>query len=135
NKLAIAQSTQFMYADGKTAIGTDGAANRTSVQLKQVPPWVQHAVLAAEDRNFYSEPGISVTGMARALWVDVRGGDVSQGGSTVTQQYAKNAYLTQHRTIFRKIKEIVIAVKLSHQRSKREILQDYLNTIYFGRGA
>jgi membrane peptidoglycan carboxypeptidase len=135
NKLAVAQSTQFVYADGTTAIGSDGAANRTSVTLQQVPVSVQHAVLAAEDRNFYSEPGISVSGMGRALWVDVRGGDVSQGGSTITQQYAKNAYLTQQRTIFRKIKEIVIALKLSHQRSKSQILQDYLNTIYFGRGA
>jgi membrane peptidoglycan carboxypeptidase len=135
NKLAVAQTTTFTYADGKTAIGTDGAQNRQSVDLKQVPLPVQRAVLAAEDRNYYSEPGISPTGIARALWVDVRGGEVSQGGSTITQQYAKNAYLSQSRTIFRKIKEIVIAVKLSHQKSKDEILQDYLNTIYFGRGA
>ena len=135
NKLATAQTTTFTYADGKTAIGTDGAQNRQSVALKQVPMPVREAVLAAEDRNFYTEPGISPTGIARALWVDVRGGEVSQGGSTITQQYAKNAYLTQGRTIFRKIKEIVIAVKLSHQKSKDEILQDYLNTIYFGRGA
>ena len=134
NKLAVAQTTVFTYADGKTALGSDGAQNRESVPLTSVPLAVQHAVLAAEDRNFYSEPGISLTGMARALWVDVRGGDV-QGGSTITQQYAKNAYLTQERTFSRKLKEIVIAVKLSHQRSKDQILDDYLNTIYFGRGA
>jgi membrane peptidoglycan carboxypeptidase len=134
NKLALAQTTTFMYADGKTVLGTDGAQNRQSVELRQVPVAVQHAMLAAEDRKFFSEPGISVPGMARALWVDVTGGDV-QGGSTITQQYAKNAYLSQKRSVFRKLKEIVIAVKLSHSKSKDEILQDYLNTIYFGRGA
>jgi membrane peptidoglycan carboxypeptidase len=134
NKLAVAQTTSFLYADGKTAIGTDGAANRQSVQLKQVPTDVRYAVLAAEDRNFYSEPAVSFTGMGRALFVDVTGGDV-QGGSTITQQYVKNAYLSQKRSVFRKLKEVVIAVKLSHQQSKDEILADYLNTIYFGRGA
>src|SRR5205814_638445 len=76
----------------------------------------------------------SVTGIARAVLVDLTGGHV-QGGSTITQQYAKNAYLTQRRTLSRKLREAVIAVKLSHQRSHDEVLRDYLNTIYFGRGA
>ena len=80
-------------------------------------------------------PASRPTGILRALWTNIRGGDIQQGGSTITQQYAKNAYLTQERTFTRKIKEIFISVKLSQQRSKDEILEDYLNTIYFGRGA
>jgi membrane peptidoglycan carboxypeptidase len=103
--------------------------------LSQVPLAVQHAVLAAEDRNFYSEPGISPTGILRALLVDLKGGDISEGGSTITQQYVKNAYLSPHRTLTRKLKEILIATKLARSRSKSTILDDYLNTIYFGRGA
>jgi membrane peptidoglycan carboxypeptidase len=135
NQLASAQTTVVYYAGGTREIGRVGALNRVDVQLNQVPKTVQDAVLAAEDRNFYHEPGISVTGIARALWTDVRGGDVTQGGSTITQQYAKNAYLTQSRTVSRKLREIVIALKLDKSLSKSDILRDYLNTIYFGRGA
>jgi membrane peptidoglycan carboxypeptidase len=91
-------------------------------------------VLSAEDRNFESEPGISPTGIMRAMFVDLKGGEV-QGGSTITQQYVKNAYLTQARTFTRKFKEIFIAVKLGNTKPKNEILTDYLNTIYFGRNA
>ena len=135
NELAVAQTTVFTYAGGKTELGRDGAQNRQVVPLSDVPVGARQAVLAAEDRNFYSEPGISPSGIARAFWVNLRGGDISQGGSTITQQYAKNAYLTQDRTLSRKLKEIVIATKLSREKSKDEILADYLNTIYFGRGA
>jgi membrane peptidoglycan carboxypeptidase len=92
-------------------------------------------VLAAEDRHFYSEPGVSPTGILRALAVDIRGGDITQGGSTITQQYAKNAYLSPHRSLTRKLKEILIATKLGQTRSKATVLGDYLNTIYFGRDA
>ncbi|MGZ6791747.1 MAG: transglycosylase domain-containing protein, partial [Mycobacteriales bacterium] len=101
----------------------------------QVSKDAQHAVLAAEDRGFYTEPGISPKGIARALFANVKGGGVSQGGSTITQQYAKNAFLTQQRTFSRKIKEVFIALKMSQTTSKDTILEDYLNTIYFGRGA
>ncbi len=135
NAIVRQQATHVYYSDGHTLLGRIGSVNRTNVPLSKVPKPVREAVLAAEDRNFYSEPGISPTGILRALWVDVRGGDIQQGGSTITQQYAKNAYLTQERSFTRKIKEIFIAVKLSRQRSKDEVLQDYLNTIYFGRGA
>ncbi len=135
NALSTQQATLIYYADGHTVLGRLGALNRVSVPLTKVPEHVRLAVLAAEDRNFYSEPGISFTGIARALWTNLRGGDVQQGGSTITQQYAKNAYLTQQRTLSRKLKEIFISVKLSQDRSKNEILADYLNTIYFGRGA
>ncbi len=130
-----AQTTTVTYADGKTPIVRIGSVNRTDVPLSKVSEAAQHAVLAAEDKNFYSESGISVRGIARAVWADVRGGSISQGGSTITQQYAKNAYLTQNRTLTRKLREIVLAVKLDRKYSKDEILEFYLNTIYFGRGA
>jgi membrane peptidoglycan carboxypeptidase len=135
SSFATAQATTLYYSDGKTKLATLGSTTRIDVSLKQVPPDVQHAVLAAEDRHFYSEPGISPTGIMRALWADLRGGEISQGGSTITQQYVKNAYLTSDRTFTRKFKEIFIATKLANSRSKQEILEDYLNTIYFGRGA
>jgi membrane peptidoglycan carboxypeptidase len=134
NSIATRQATILYYSDGKTVLARLGETNRTDVTLKQVPSDVRHAVLSAEDRNFESEPGISPTGILRALWVDLTGGDV-QGGSTITQQYVKNAYLTQARTFTRKFKEIFIAVKLGNNESKDQILTDYLNTIYFGRNA
>ncbi|MCK9893279.1 transglycosylase domain-containing protein [Frankia sp. AgB32] len=111
-----------------------GTVNRTDVPLAEVSKDMQHAVLAAEDKNFYHEPGISPKGIARALYVNLTGGDL-QGGSTITQQYAKNAYLTQERTFTRKMREIALAVKLDQKYSKDQILEFYLNTIYFGRGA
>jgi membrane peptidoglycan carboxypeptidase len=133
--ISSSQTTTIYYSDGHTVLARLGATNRTDVPLAQIPKPVQHAVLAAEDRHFYSEPGISPTGIVRALWVDLRGGDISQGGSTITQQYVKNAYLSPHRTLNRKLKEILIAAKLGQTRSKNAILEDYLNTIYFGRNA
>ena len=135
NSFSTAQATTIYYKDGKTVMARFGNTSRIDVPLSKVPLPVRHAVLAAEDRNFYSEPGISPTGILRAMWVDLRGGDIQQGGSTITQQYVKNAYLTSQRTFTRKFKEIFIAVKLGNTRSKDEILDDYLNTIYFGRGA
>jgi membrane peptidoglycan carboxypeptidase len=134
NDVALAQSTVVYYADGKTEIGQFAAVNRQSVSLAEVPVDVQHAVVAAEDRSFYTNRGFSPTGIVRAAWNDLRGGDL-QGGSTITQQYAKNAYLTQGRTITRKVKEFILAIKLDRTLSKDQILENYLNTIYFGRGA
>jgi membrane peptidoglycan carboxypeptidase len=133
NSIATRQATLLLYSNGKQ-LARLGDTNRTNVKLSQVPIDVQHAVLSAEDRNFESEPGISPTGIMRAMFVDLKGGEV-QGGSTITQQYVKNAYLTQERTFTRKFKEIFIAVKLGNTKPKSEILTDYLNTIYFGRNA
>jgi membrane peptidoglycan carboxypeptidase len=135
SSIATAQTTTLYYSDGKTVLATIGTTTRTDVALSKVPVHVRNAVLAAEDRQFYSEPGISPTGIMRAMFEDVKGGDVAQGGSTITQQYAKNAYLTQQRTFSRKFKEIFIATKLGQSRSKNAIFSDYLNTIYFGRDA
>jgi membrane peptidoglycan carboxypeptidase len=129
-----AQVSTITYRDGKTVLQKVGSVDRTNVPLSAISLDAQHAVLAAEDKNFYSESGISVTGIMRALWADVRGHDV-QGGSTITQQYVKNAYLSQARTFTRKLKEIAISIKLAKKYSKDEVLDFYLNTIYFGRGA
>ncbi|WP_308301641.1 transglycosylase domain-containing protein [Frankia umida] len=124
-------SAQQSTGDEMARLGT---VNRTDVPLSQVSKAMQHAALAAEDKRFYSEPGISPKGIARALYVNLTGGDL-QGGSTITQQYAKNAYLTQERTFTRKMREIVLAVKLDRKYSKDKILEFYLNTIFFGRNA
>ncbi len=113
--------------------------NRVDVSINQVPVHVRQAVIAAEDRNFYSNPGISFTGFARAVNNDLFGGGDLQGGSTITQQYVKNALVgsAQHGLsgLMRKAKELVIATKMSGEWSKDDVLQAYLNIIYFGRGA
>ena len=97
---------------------------------------MRNAVLAAEDRKFYSNHAFSVTGIARALFNNLKSGSLNgEGGSTITQQYAKTAFLTSSRTIERKIKELVIAMKLENALSKDQIFENYLNTIYFGRGS
>jgi membrane peptidoglycan carboxypeptidase len=127
------QSTIIQYSNGEE-IGRVGSENRQIVPLAKIPMNVRNAVLAAEDRSFYSNRAFSVTGIARAVINNLRGGSL-QGGSTITQQYAKTAFLTPERTIQRKIKELVIAIKLENQLSKDQIFESYLNTIYFGRGS
>ena len=134
NTLAQSQTAIFYYDDGKTELGRLGATNRISVPLSQIPLVTQHAVLAAEDRQYYQHGGVSYKGIARALLNNLLGKS-EQGGSTITQQYAKNAYLTQNRTITRKLKELVLSIKLESTLNKDTILDNYLNTIYFGRGA
>lgn len=134
NDVATAQTSIVYWNDGTSELGRLGDANRINVPLEQVPLDVQHAVLAAEDRDFYEHGGFSPTGIGRAIWNNVSGGDL-QGGSTITQQYAKNAFLTQERSFTRKAQELLLAVKLETSVSKDQILSDYLNTIYFGRGA
>ena len=133
NAYVNSQATIIQYADG-TEIGRIGSENRTVVTLAEIPVQVRNAVMAAEDRNFYSNRAVSPIGIARAVWNNLRGGSL-QGGSTITQQYAKTAFLTPERSIQRKIKELVIAIKLENQFTKDEILENYLNTIYFGRGS
>jgi membrane peptidoglycan carboxypeptidase len=135
SSFATAQTSIFTFDDGKTELGRVGSLNRIDVPLRQVPLQVRRAVLAAEDRKYYQEPGVSPSGIARALWANIRGGGIEQGGSTITQQYAKNAYLTKDRTLTRKVREIFISIKLDRTISKDDILSNYLNTIYFGRGA
>jgi len=133
NAFVNSQSTIIQYSNGEE-IGRVGSENRLIVPLAKIPMNVRNAVLAAEDRSFYSNRAFSVTGIARAVINNLRGGSL-QGGSTITQQYAKTAFLTPERTIQRKIKELVIAIKLENQLSKDQIFESYLNTIYFGRGS
>ncbi len=134
NAEAVAESSEVLYADGTTQIGTIGDISRTSIPLTEVPLDTQHAVLAAEDRNFYEHGALSIPSIVRAFFNNVTGGD-TQGGSTITQQYVKNMYLTQEQTLVRKFKEMILAIKLEVTASKDEILEGYLNTIYWGRGA
>ncbi len=131
--LPLPQVATILYSDG-SVMARIGTENRTLVKIDQVPKNVQWDMLAAEDRRFFSEPGVSVRGTLRAAMSDATGGD-TQGGSGITQQYAKNAYLSDSRTLSRKLRELAIAVKLSRQYSKKQILEFYLNTVYFGRGA
>jgi membrane peptidoglycan carboxypeptidase len=112
--------------------------NRVDVTIDQIPVHVRDAVMAAEDRDFYTNPGFSFTGFLRAFKNNIFGGDL-QGGSTITQQYVKNALVGDQRTglggVVRKAKELVISTKMSSEWSKDQVLQSYLNIIYFGRGA
>lgn len=133
NDFTTGQATIIQFADG-TEMGRLGAQNRVSVPLARIPLQVREAVMAAENRSFYTDHAIDPLGILRALYHDLRGGSL-QGGSTITQQYAKTAFLTSARTPTRKLKELVIAIKLENQLSKDQILEDYLNTIWFGRGA
>lgn len=133
NAYVNSQSTIIQYSNGEE-IGRVGTQNRQIVPLAKIPLNVRHAVLAAEDRGFYSNRAFSVTGILRAVVNNLKGGSL-QGGSTITQQYAKTAFLTPSRTIQRKIKELVISIKLENQLSKDQIFESYLNTIYFGRGS
>lgn len=112
-----------------------GGVNRISVDTDQIPQVLVDAVLAAEDRTFFEHGGVDPAGIVRAFVTNLQQGGVSQGGSTITQQYVKNVYLTQERTITRKIKEAALAVKVEREIPKQEILTRYLNTIYLGRGA
>ncbi|MGI8675611.1 MAG: transglycosylase domain-containing protein [Nocardioidaceae bacterium] len=134
NSEALTQTTRVYYSDGKHLLGTFEVQNRESVPLSRVPDHVQAAVIAAEDQTFYDNPGLDVQGIVRAAWNNAST-DSTQGASTITQQYVKVLYLTQERTWTRKVKEAFLSLKVQRQLSKNEILQGYLNTIYFGRGA
>ncbi|MFF0202196.1 transglycosylase domain-containing protein [Streptomyces sp. NPDC005017] len=133
NALATKQSNVYLYADG-SQLARDGEINRENVSLAQVSKDAQHAVLAAEDRDFYTESAVDPKAMVRAAW-NTATGKGKQSGSTITQQYVKNYYLAQEQTVTRKAKEFFIAIKLDREVTKDEILQGYLNTSYFGRNA
>ncbi len=134
NDVAAAQTSIIYWSGGRSELARLGDTNRISVPIEDVPMELQHAVVAAEDRRFYEHGGFDVAGFTRALVSNITTGS-TQGGSTITQQYAKNAYLTQEKTYIRKFKELVLSLKLESTLSKDQILERYLNTIYFGRGA
>ena len=127
-------TTFVYYNNGKSQLGSFAVQNRQPLTFDEIPDNVKQAVVAAENRDFWTDNGISIRGMFRAAWVIVRGGDL-QGGSTITQQYIKIMYLNSEQTVTRKFRELFLAYKINNEMSKEEILADYLNTIYFGRGA
>jgi penicillin-binding protein 1A len=134
--IELASSAEVYDVHGKL-IGTySGEVRRFLIDTRKLPDYIGEAVISAEDRDFYKHSGVSVKGIVRAAWANLTGGEVQQGGSTITQQYVKNAVLRDpSRTITRKVKEAVLAIKLERRYSKEEILGFYLNTIYLGRGA
>ncbi len=138
-QMALSMSSQsVVYAsDGHTVIGRFGSTDRQVVSYQQIPAQIIDSVLSAEDRNFFNEGGVSPTGILRAAWQDTLGGGNFQGGSTITQQFVRNYYqgIGTSQTASRKIKEIFVAMKVSRQKSKQWILENYLNTIYLGQGA
>ncbi|MDP9461319.1 MAG: penicillin-binding protein [Actinomycetota bacterium] len=135
DSITSAQTTVVYYSDGVTEMARLGDENRTNVPLAEVSEPARNAVLAAENREFYSDPGISFTGIVRAAWNNATGGS-TQGGSTITQQYVKNAILeNSEQTFGRKFQELFLSIKLDNNYSKDQILENYLNTIYYGRGA
>ncbi|MEU9561840.1 transglycosylase domain-containing protein [Streptomyces sp. NPDC048161] len=134
NALAERQSNVYQYSDGTLLTRTGNGVNRQIVDLAEVPLKVQHTFVAAENKSFYDDKGVDLKGTARGL-LNTLSGKGKQGGSTITQQYVKNYYLTQDPTISRKLKELVISLKVDSKKSKEYILAGYINTAYYGRGA
>ncbi|MFB7210241.1 transglycosylase domain-containing protein [Streptomyces sp. NPDC056255] len=134
NALAERQSNVYQYSDGSLLTRTGQGVNRQIVDLAEVPLKVQHTFVAAENKSFYDDQGVDLKGTARGL-LNTLSGKGKQGGSTITQQYVKNYYLTQDPTISRKLKELVISLKVDSKKSKEYILAGYINTAYYGRGA
>ena len=125
----------LILGDNGATLATRGDMGGAAVPLRELPDYVPKAFVAIEDRRFYSHRGVDPLGITRALVADVIHRGTAQGGSTITQQLAKNLFLTQERTVTRKLQEIVLALWLEHKYSKRQILELYLNRVYFGAGA
>lgn len=135
NRDFSATNTHLLYADAKTEIGVLSVQNREAISLAEMPQHVKDAVVAGENPTFWTDPGISLPGIIRAVTTLASGVDTAQGGSTITQQYVKLMYLSQERTLIRKLREMVIALKIGQELPKEQILEGYLNTVYYGRGA
>ncbi|MBL1099121.1 transglycosylase domain-containing protein [Streptomyces coffeae] len=133
NAEARAQANIYKYSDG-TIMAKTGDINRESVPLSKIDKAVQHTFVAAENKDFYTDSGVSFSGTVRGL-INTALGRGKQGGSTITQQYVKNYYLSQEQTVSRKAKELVISLKVDQQKSKDYILAGYINTSYYGRNA
>ena len=135
NEAFKAQTTFVYYSGGKNELGTYyDDQNRQSIPLSEMPQTMQDAVVAAENRTFWTDNGLDPKGIIRAAFSNARG-NAQQGASTITQQYVKILYLTSERSYTRKAKEAIVSLKIRNQLSKSQILEGYLNTIYFGRGA
>ena len=128
--------TTFLYdVHHQQLAALSGGQNRVDVRFAQIPKVVIDAVVSTEDRNFFHHAGLDPIALARAAAADLRSGGSLQGGSTITQQYVKNVYVGNRRTLFRKLREAMLAIKVERTSTKQQILERYLNTIYFGRGA
>lgn len=129
------QTSKVYDKDGELITELFAEQNRTRVPLADIPVDLRNAVIATEDERFYEHQGVDPWGILRALWVDIRTRSAAQGGSTITQQYVVNAFVEREDTLTRKVKEAILAFRLEKGYSKDQILEMYLNTIYFGHGA
>lgn len=134
-KLEGSESSIIYDREGNTASRLFAEENRTPVSLQDLPPYLPEAFIAVEDNRFYDHYGVDIEAIGRAVIANIRGGIGAEGGSTITQQLVKNSFLTQEKTFKRKIQEAVLSLQVEHRYSKDEILEFYLNRIYFGNGA
>jgi penicillin-binding protein 1A len=131
----LAQTSNIYAADGSLLASLHAQYNREPVSIDQIAPSMQHAVIASEDASFYQNSGIDVLSIFRALLADLRAKSAVQGGSTITEEYAKLAYTGSAPSLFRKFRQALLAAQLDRTYSKNKILESYLNTVYFGDGA
>lgn len=132
---ATAQNNVYYWADGSQMVATGGETNRQIINYSQIPAAMRYAVISQENKTFETDSGVDPKGIARAFLNMARGGQ-TQGGSTITQQYVKNAMLDdQSQTISRKFKEIFVSIKVGATVKKEKIMEGYLNSAYYGRGA
>ena len=136
NQVRLEQNGYIYASDGKTILAVlRGEESRVVVPSDRIAPVMKQAIVAIEDRRFWEHRGVDVRGIARAVWADVREKEIVQGGSTITQQFVKNTYRRDERTISRKLREAALAWQLEQRWPKDRILTAYLNTIFFGNGA
>jgi len=130
--VSIGQNTFVYAADGSLLGVIPAERNRQIVPLRDISPWLTRATVAIEDRRFYQHGGVDAEGIVRALWRDVKAGRVVEGGSTITQQLVRTLYISNERTVERKVTEACLAVKLDDAWSKQRILASYLNSVFYG---
>ena len=135
NNMRPAVSSQVFDSHGRLITTLHSDQNRLPIDINKVPQNLQNAFIAAEDNRFYEHIGIDPIGIFRAIFANLINRGIAQGGSTITQQLAKNAFLSQEQTLKRKIQEAMLALEIEHKYSKKEILEMYMNQIYFGQGA
>ncbi|MGR6836091.1 transglycosylase domain-containing protein [Syntrophomonas erecta] len=133
-EIEVPESSVLFDINGRVIKGL-AEQNRISITLEEIPPEFRSAIIAVEDKNFYHHHGVDIAGILRAVFVNLKERKIAAGGSTITQQTAKNLFLTNERTLMRKLKELIYAIELERRYSKDEILTMYCNTIYFGHGA
>ena len=131
----LAQTTVLLDRTGAPIAEVNAGIDRTKIPIERMPRSLREAVVAVEDADFYRHDGVDLSAVARAAWNDVTSGSMSQGGSTITQQYVKNVLTGSERSIGRKVREAILALKLERTESKDQILEGYLNTVYLGHGA